>query len=144
MRANQVTRHKSYVTSLLAAFAVGILAGCATNPATGQRQLMLVSEADEIKMGREADADVRKTMGVYGDAAWQAYVTSVGMKLAKASHRPNLPWSFTVVDEPAVNAFALPGGFIYITRGILPYLRDEAELAAVLGHELGSADLLTS
>jgi predicted Zn-dependent protease len=79
-------------------------------------------------------------MGVYSDAAWQAYVTSVGMKLAKASHRPNLPWSFTVVDEPAVNAFALPGGFIYITRGILPYLRDEAELAAVLAHEVGHVD----
>jgi predicted Zn-dependent protease len=121
--------------------ALALFAGaCATNPATGQRQLMLVSEADEIKMGREADADVRKTMGVYGDAAWQAYVTSVGMKLAKASHRPNLPWSFTVIDEPAVNAFALPGGFVYITRGILPYLRDEAELAAVLGHEVGHVD----
>jgi predicted Zn-dependent protease len=101
---------------------------------------MLVSESQEIQMGKDADADVRKTMGVYDDAAWQAYVTSVGMKLARASHRPNLPWKFTVVDEPAVNAFALPGGFIYITRGILPYLRDEAELAAVLGHEVGHVD----
>lgn len=117
-----------------------VVTGCATNPATGKRELMLVSEAQEIQMGREADADVRKTMGVYTDAAWQAYVTNVGMKLAKASHRPNLPWKFTVVDEPAVNAFALPGGFIYITRGILPYLRDEAELAAVLGHEVGHVD----
>jgi predicted Zn-dependent protease len=122
-------------------FAILLLtAACATNPATGKRELMLVSEADEIQMGRDADADVRKTMGVYDDAAWQAYVTTVGMKLARASHRPNLPWKFTVVDEPAVNAFALPGGFIYITRGILPYLRDEAELAAVLGHEVGHVD----
>lgn len=125
------------ITILL--FAV-VAANCATNPATGKRELMLVSESQEIQMGREADADVRKTMGVYEDAAWQAYVTNVGMKLAKASHRPNLPWKFTVVDEPAVNAFALPGGFIYITRGILPYLRDEAELAAVLGHEVGHVD----
>ena len=117
-----------------------VAANCATNPATGKRELMLVSEAQEIQMGREADADVRKTMGVYDDAAWQAYVTTVGMKLARASHRPNLPWKFTVVDEPAVNAFALPGGFIYITRGILPYLKDEAELAAVLGHEVGHVD----
>lgn len=140
MRTNQVRRHTSHITRLLAAFAVCGLAACATNPATGKRELMLVSEAQEIQMGREADADVRKTMGVYDDVAWQAYVTNVGMKLARASHRPNLPWKFTVVDEPAVNAFALPGGFIYITRGILPYLRDEAELAAVLGHEVAHVD----
>lgn len=117
-----------------------VTAACATNPATGQRQLMLVSESQEIAMGREADLDVRKSMGVYRDAALQAYVREVGMRLARASHRPNLPWTFTVVDTPAVNAFALPGGFIYITRGILPYLRDESELAAVLGHEVGHVD----
>jgi predicted Zn-dependent protease len=120
--------------------ALVVAAACATNPATGKRELMLVSEAQEIQMGRDADVDVRKTMGVYNDASWQKYVTDVGMRLARASHRPNLPWKFTVVDEPAVNAFALPGGFIYITRGILPYLRDEAELAAVLGHEVGHVD----
>ncbi|TAK19030.1 MAG: hypothetical protein EPO35_00615 [Acidobacteria bacterium] len=137
----QVTRHTSQITSALMAGAWLLMAtGCATNPATGKRELMLVSESQEIQMGREADADVRKTMGVYDDAAWQKYVTDVGMRLARASHRPNLPWKFTVVDEPAVNAFALPGGFIYITRGILPYLRDEAELAAVLGHEVGHVD----
>lgn len=125
---------------IVAVMLLSAAAACATNPATGQRQLMLISESQEIQMGKDADADVRKTMGVYDDAAWQAYVTTVGMKLARASHRPNLPWKFTVVDEPAVNAFALPGGFIYITRGILPYLRDEAELAAVLGHEVGHVD----
>jgi predicted Zn-dependent protease len=125
----------------LPVIACAVLAtNCATNPATGQRQLMLVSESQEIQMGKDADVDVRKQMGVYNDAAWQKYVTDVGMRLARASHRPNLPWKFTVVDEPAVNAFALPGGFIYITRGILPYLRDEAELAAVLGHEVGHVD----
>ena len=117
-----------------------VTAACATNPATGKRQLMLVSEADEVQMGREADADIRKTMGVYNDPALQKYVTDVGMRLARASHRPHLPWTFTVVDEPVVNAFALPGGFIYITRGILPYLRNESELAAVLGHEVGHVD----
>jgi predicted Zn-dependent protease len=66
----------------------------------------------------------------------QRYVADIGYKLARLSHRPNLPWQFAVVDHPAVNAFALPGGFIYITRGILPYLEDEAELAGVLGHEI--------
>ena len=112
-------------------------AGCATNPVTGKREITLVSEAQEIAMGQQADADVRREMGIYDDSDLQRYVADIGYKLAKLSHRPNLPWQFTVVDHPAVNAFALPGGFIYITRGILPYLNDEAELAAVLGHEIG-------
>lgn len=114
--------------------------GCATNPATGRRQLMLMSEQEEIQIGQQSDAEIRKEMGLYDDAALQAYVRSIGARLAAASHRPNLPWTFAVVDEPAVNAFAVPGGFIYITRGILPYLRDEAQLAGVLGHEVGHVD----
>jgi len=113
---------------------------CATNPATGRRQLILMSEAEEISLGRQADAEVRQQMGVYDDAALARYVDQVGQRLARSSHRPDLPWTFTVVDEPAVNAFALPGGFIYLTRGILPFLRSEAELAAVLGHEVGHVD----
>jgi predicted Zn-dependent protease len=120
-------------------FAV-VVAGCATNPATGRRQLMLMSEAQEIQIGRETDAEIRKQMGVYQDQQIQQYVSRVGQRLARTAHRPNLPWTFTVVDEPAVNAFALPGGFVYLTRGILPFLRDEAELAAVLGHEVGHVD----
>jgi len=115
----------------------GTLIACATNPATGRRQLMLMSEAEEIQLGRESDQEVRKQMGVYQDANLQRYVSEVGQRLARASERPGLPWSFTVVDAPAVNAFALPGGFIYITRGILPFIRDESELAAVLAHETG-------
>jgi predicted Zn-dependent protease len=114
--------------------------GCATNPATGRRQLILMSEQQEVQTGRESDAQIRKQMGVYDDPALQRYISSVGMKLVPQAHRPDLPWTFTVVDEPAVNAFALPGGFIYITRGILPFLRNEAELAGVLGHEIGHVD----
>ncbi|HKC54873.1 MAG TPA: M48 family metalloprotease [Vicinamibacterales bacterium] len=113
------------------------LAACATNPATGRRQINLMSEAQEISAGQEADAQVKKEMGVYSDANLQDYVNGVGMKLAKLSERPNLPWHYTVVDSPAINAFALPGGYIYITRGILPFLNDEAQLAGVLGHETG-------
>ena len=116
------------------------LAGCATNPATGERQLMLMSEAEEVALGRQYDAQVRKQMGVYNDPDLQRYVSAIGQRLAKASHRPELPWTFAVVDEPAINAFALPGGFIYLTRGILPFLQNEAELAAVLGHEIGHVD----
>lgn len=116
------------------------LAGCATNPATGRRQMMIMSEQDEIQLGRQSDAEVRKQMGVYADPALQRYVDGIGQRLARQAHRPGLPWTFTVVDSPAVNAFALPGGFVYVTRGILPFLRDEAELAAVLGHEVGHVD----
>src|SRR5690606_87776 len=90
--------------------------GCATNPATGRRQLILMSESEEIALGRQSDAEIRQQMGVYDDPELQAYVASVGRRLLAQAHRPALPWTFTVVDQPAVNAFALPGGFIYITR----------------------------
>lgn len=119
---------------------VAIIAGCATNPATGRRQLMLMSEAQEIQIGKESDAEVRKQMGLYEDQRIQQFVSRVGQRLARSAHRPNLPWTFAVVDEAAVNAFALPGGFIYITRGIMPFLQNEAELAAVVGHEIGHVD----
>lgn len=120
--------------------AVVVAVGCATNPATGRRQLILMSEQEEVQVGRESDAEIRKQMGLYRDENLQKYVAGIGAKLASAAHRPNLPWTFAVVDEPAVNAFALPGGFIYVTRGILPFLRNEAELAGVLGHEVGHVD----
>jgi predicted Zn-dependent protease len=113
------------------------VAACATNPVTGKRELSFMSEAQEIAMGRELDAQVRQEMGLYQDDDLQRYVQDLGMQLARRSQRPNLPWSFAVVDSPAVNAFALPGGHIYITRGILAYLDNEAQLAGVLGHEIG-------
>jgi predicted Zn-dependent protease len=110
--------------------------GCATNPVSGKKEVSLMSEAQEIAYGQQGDAEVRREMGVYADERLQRYVAGIGDTLAQLSHRPKLPWTFVVVDHPAVNAFALPGGFIYITRGILPYLDDEAELAGVLGHEI--------
>ncbi len=113
------------------------LAACATNPVTGKRQMSLLSEAEELAIGQQQDAEIRREMGVYDDQALQRYVSEIGQDLARASHRPNLPWTFTIVDSPAINAFALPGGYIYVTRGILAYLDDEAELAGVLGHEIG-------
>ena len=96
-----------------------------------------MSEAQEVAIGREQDTEVRKEMGVYGDRELQDYVAGIGLELARGSERPHLPWHFAVVDVPAINAFALPGGYIYITRGILPFLHDEAQLAGVLGHEIG-------
>jgi predicted Zn-dependent protease len=114
-----------------------LTAACATNPVTGKRQMSLLSEAEEAAIGQQQDAEIRREMGVYDDRALQQYVTEIGEQIARTSHRPNLPWTFTIVDSPAINAFALPGGYIYVTRGILAYLDDEAELAGVLGHEIG-------
>lgn len=118
---------------LLAALA----SGCALNPATGEHDFVLMSEDREIALGRESHAEVLKQYRRYDDPALQAYVQDIGTKVATASHRANLIYRFTVLDSPEVNAFALPGGYIYITRGLMAYLGSEAELAAVLGHEIG-------
>ena len=125
------------VKRVYAVLLVGLVAACATNPATGRREISLMSEAQEISIGQEQDALVQREMGIYNDAGLQQYVSSMGLALAALSERPSLPWHFAVVDQPAINAFALPGGYIYITRGILPFLDNEAELAGVLGHEIG-------
>ena len=114
-----------------------LISGCATNPATGKRQLMLVTEAQEIEMGRQADKEVEGAFGLYPDEKVQAYVARLGASLVSGSERQNLPWTFRVVDDPTVNAFALPGGFIYVTRGLMTHLNSEAELVSVLGHEMG-------
>lgn len=123
-------------TAVVLAAAV-LSARCATNPVTGERQFNLLSEAQELEIGQQMHGEVIKTMGEYGDPALREYVQRIGTQLASHSHRPNLPWQFTIVNAPAINAFALPGGYVYITRGILPYLDNEAELAGVLGHEIG-------
>ena len=114
-----------------------LCAGCATNPVTGGKDLVLMSEKDEIAMGEQVNAQIMQQERVYNDIELQNYVQYVGNKLAQKSHRPNLNYRFTVLDSKEVNAFALPGGHIYVTRGLLSYLNSEAELAAVLGHEIG-------
>jgi predicted Zn-dependent protease len=112
-------------------------AGCATNPVTGQRQISLVSESLEIQMGQQGAAEVEQSIGLVEDNALQQYVQRVGASLAAVSERPDLPWQFRVVNDPQPNAFALPGGYIFVTRGLLPLMQNEAELATVLGHEAG-------
>jgi predicted Zn-dependent protease len=114
-----------------------LLANCAVNPVSGNPNFVTMSESQEVSVGRTEDKKVREQYGIYDDPALQRYVGDIGQRLAKSSHRPGLQYQFTVVDSPEINAFALPGGFIYITRGILAYLNSEAELAAVLGHEIG-------
>lgn len=120
-----------------AALALATAAGCSTNPATGAKELNLVSESQEIAMGMQAAQQTKAEIGPYQDSVVQQYVSRLGLQLAAKSERPQLPWAFTVVDDPQVNAFALPGGFIFVTRGILGNMNSEAELAGVLGHEIG-------
>ncbi|MEQ9726812.1 M48 family metalloprotease [Pseudomonas sp. WHRI 8822A] len=113
------------------------LAGCAVNPATGRTDFVMMSEAQELSLGREAHQQILKQYPRYPDEALQAYVQQVGERVARHSHRGQLDYHFTVIDSPDINAFALPGGYIYIHRGLMAYLGSEAELAAVLGHEVG-------
>jgi predicted Zn-dependent protease len=120
-----------------ATLAAAALAACAVNPATGKRQFSLVSKDDEVAMGQEEAQKVAASMPILQQQAVQDMVKRVGMEMAKSSERPELPWSFTVLDDPVVNAFALPGGPIFITRGIITNMNSEAELASVLGHEIG-------
>lgn len=115
----------------------GLLPGCASNPATGGADFVLMSQSQEIKIGREMHEEMKAKNAFYPDPEVQAYVNRVGQKLAKNSDRPELAYTFTVIDEASINAFATPGGYVYINRGLMIYLDNESELAGVLGHEIG-------
>jgi predicted Zn-dependent protease len=121
----------------LTLFLVFWIASCAINPVTGQRELMLLDDQEEIELGRQANVQIVQEYGIYDDPELSTYVNDFCQRLAKISHRPNLSYECKVMDSPVVNAFAVPGGYIYFTRGILAYLNNEAELISVMGHELG-------
>ncbi|MBK6948549.1 MAG: M48 family metalloprotease [Haliscomenobacter sp.] len=110
---------------------------CAINPVTGKKELMLMSEQQEIALGVQSDPEVVASFGLYESPAIQAFITEKGSQMAAVSHRSELEYHFKVLDSPVVNAFALPGGFVYFTRGIMAYFSNEAEFAGVLGHEIG-------
>ena len=117
-----------------------LLTSCGTqmvNPVTGQTERSVMSEEAEIAEGAKGHQEVLKEYGAVANPALQSYVNALGQKLAAQSHRANLQWHFTVLDSPEINAFALPGGYVYVTRGILAYLDSEADLAGVMGHEIG-------
>jgi predicted Zn-dependent protease len=114
-----------------------VVFSCAVNPVTGKRQIMLMSETQEVAMGQEYDPQVLATFGLYENAGLQSLVQGMGTEIGKISHRPNLEYHIKIVDSPVVNAFAVPGGYVYLTRGILAQLNNEAELAGVIGHEMG-------
>ncbi|MBT8765677.1 M48 family metalloprotease [Metapseudomonas boanensis] len=121
----------------LALLIPSLLVGCAVNPATGRTNFVMMSEQQELDLGHRYSQEIARQYPRYADEKLQTYVQQVGQRVARHSHRSNLDYRFTVVDSPDINAFAVPGGYIYIHRGLLAYLNSEAELAAVLGHEVG-------
>jgi predicted Zn-dependent protease len=110
---------------------------CAVNPVSGKKQVVFMSEAQEIAMGQQADPEIVAYFGLYEDAALQKFINEKGQQMAAVSHRPNLKYEFKIVDSPVLNAFAVPGGYVYFTRGIMAHFNNEAEFAGVLGHEIG-------
>jgi len=133
-------RSTAVLSTVLLAGLGGLVAGplgCARNPVTGKSELSLISESQEIQIGRQGAKEVEQSIGFYKDPAVNAYVADIGKRMAAESERPDLPWEFHVVDDAAVNAFAIPGGFIYVTRGLMSAVNNEAELAGVIGHEIG-------
>lgn len=134
-RLHRPRRHVA--AAAIVAATVG-LAGCASNPATGDRNVNIVSPAEEKRIGQENHPKiVQQFGGVYEGQQLQAYVNGIGQKLARQSELPNIGWTFTLLDSDVTNAFALPGGYVYITRGLMALAENESQLAAVVGHEIG-------
>lgn len=110
---------------------------CSRNPVTGKKEFMLMSEGQELALGKESDPSIVAQYGLYNNPTLQAFINEKGKQMAAISHRPNLPYEFKILDSPVVNAFAVPGGYVYFTRGIMGHFNNEAEFAGVLGHEIG-------
>ena len=125
-------------TSILSALASIVLTcACAVHPVTLQQEFNIVSESKELSIGRRAHPQIIKEFGYYHNPVLQRYVDGIGQKLAAVCRRRDISYHFTILDSDMVNAFAVPGGYVYVTRGLLAYLNNEAELAGVLGHEIG-------
>lgn len=114
-----------------------IIQACATNPVTGKREIMFISDAQELAMGQQADPGIIANFGLYDNAQMQAFINEKGKEMGAISHKPELDYQFRILDSPVVNAFAVPGGYVYFTRGIMAHFNNEAEFAGVLGHEIG-------
>ena len=114
-----------------------LISSCSRNPVTGKKEFMLMSEGQELAMGKEYDPQIVAEYGLYQNQTMQDFINDKGKQMAAISHRPNLNYDFKILDSPAVNAFAVPGGYVYFTRGIMGHFNNEAEFAGVLGHEIG-------
>lgn len=124
-------------TTVVAITLAVVTVACSTNPATGKREFNIVSESQEIAIGRQSHQQILEEFGVYREKPeLNRLVERIGRDISARSERPNLPWTFTVLDTPMINAMALPGGYIYVTRGMLERVNSEDELAGVIGHEI--------
>lgn len=116
---------------------VFLVASCARNPVTGKKEFMLMSESQEKALGAQSDPSIIQAYGLYDNQELQDFINEKGQEMVKVSHRPDLEFKFRLLDSPVVNAFAVPGGYVYFTRGIMAHFNNEAEFAGVLGHEIG-------
>ncbi|MFC5282232.1 M48 family metalloprotease [Pedobacter alpinus] len=128
---------KKLITPICILLTFGLLHSCAVNPVTGKRELSFMSEAQEIQMGKDADPQIIAEYGLYENKILQDFINAKGKQMGAISDRPNLAYNFRIVDSDVVNAFAVPGGYVYFTRGIMAHFNNEAEFAGVLGHEIG-------
>ena len=114
-----------------------VFSSCARNPITGKKEISLLSASGEQAMGDQADPSIIAAYGMYDDQSLQDFINEKGRAMGKISHLPDLTYNFRLLDSPVVNAFAVPGGYVYFTRGIMAHFNNEAEFAGVLGHEIG-------
>ncbi len=133
----RIAKEHNMILTVFSIIAIVVLSSCAINPVTGKRQLMFMTESQEIRMGREYDPQIISAFGLYENPPLFALVEEKGAEMAGISHRPELEYHFRILDSPVINAFAVPGGYIYFTRGILAQFNNEAEMIGVLGHEMG-------
>ncbi len=123
--------------TLRAFAAIFILQSCARNPVTGKKEFMLMTEGQEMALGKQSDPSIIQAYGLYDNQELQDFINSRGQEMVKVSHRADMEFNFRLLDSPVVNAFAVPGGYVYFTRGIMAHFNNEAEFAGVLGHEIG-------
>lgn len=128
---------RTIALACVAVSALGFLSSCAVNPATGTPNIVLMTENREKEIGKEEHEKVAGSQAFYEDEELLAYVREIGARVAAVSDRPDLEYQFFVIDSPDINAFALPGGYVYVNRGLLTFMNTEAQLAAVMAHEIG-------
>lgn len=125
------------IPSIILILSAFIIIACAVNPVTGKKQVSFMSEAQEIATGKQSDPSVVAQFGLYPNQQLQDFLNAKGQEMAKVSHRSELQYTFRLLDSDVLNAFAVPGGYVYFTRGIMAYFNNEAQFAGVLGHEIG-------
>jgi predicted Zn-dependent protease len=130
-------RKSLHIWLYFVAIATLTLQSCSRNPVTGKKEIIFMSQEQEIALGAQSHPSIVATMGLYDDAKLQNFINEKGKAMGAISHRPDLPYQFHIVDSPVVNAFAVPGGYIYFTRGIMAHFNNAAEFMGVLGHEIG-------